>query len=196
MSGSENCHDFVEWLGADMSIEVFLQLDDPSDLARVCSVSSSWRQFVIANALFKQLCLKMFPEMSSVTRVIEVDDIIQPLDVRQSDCIEWEFCKRNHSVYALLAQGLSPFLEKGCISGAISASSTDNYPEESIRNTLVPSDRVASVASYWSSKGQSDPAVPETLVYRLIANLCLVTEIHVQPFQGCFLCRTLLYCRG
>lgn len=45
MSTKENRGDFVQWIGADMSIQVFLHLDDPSDLARVCSVSSSWRHF-------------------------------------------------------------------------------------------------------------------------------------------------------
>ncbi|MBA0674936.1 hypothetical protein Goari_016505, partial [Gossypium aridum] len=73
-----------------------------------------------------------------------------------------------------------------CISEAIIASSTDNYPEESICNTLEPRDRVARTASYWSSKGQKNPAVPETLTYRLIADLCVVTEIKIRPFQAYF----------
>ena len=43
--------------------------------------------------------------------------------------------KRNHKVYAFLTHGLSPFRRINCISQAISASDTDNYPEESIWNT-------------------------------------------------------------
>ncbi|KAF2315676.1 hypothetical protein GH714_040202 [Hevea brasiliensis] len=183
MSTMENRGDFVQRIGADMSIEVFLHLDDPSDLARVCSVSSSWRYFVIANGLFKKLCLKLLPEMYSVAHFIEVNNMIEPVRVGQSDCMEWECLKRNHRVYAQLARGLTPILQNDCISEAISASSTDNYPEESIWNTLEPNDKVGHGASYWSSKGQSNPTVPEALVYKFIANLCLITEIHIQPFQ-------------
>ncbi|KAJ9164151.1 hypothetical protein P3X46_023758 [Hevea brasiliensis] len=186
MSTMENRGDFVQRIGADMSIEVFLHLDDPSDLARVCSVSSSWRYFVIANGLFKKLCLKLLPEMNSVAHFIEVNNMIEPVRVGQSDCMEWECLKRNHRVYAQLARGLTPILQNDCISEAISASSTDNYPEESIWNTLEPNDKVGHGASYWSSKGQSNPTVPEALVYKFIANLCLITEIHIQPFQAYF----------
>lgn len=128
--------------------------------------------------------MKLLPEMRSVAHVIEVNNMIEPVRVGQSDCMEWECLNRNHRVFAQLAQGLTPFLQNDCISEAISASSTDNHPEESIWNTLEPNDKVGRGASYWSSKGQSDPAVPEALVYKFIANLCLVTEIHIQPFQG------------
>ncbi|GLT49001.1 hypothetical protein SLA2020_225870 [Shorea laevis] len=182
----DGCGDFVQFLGHDMSMKIFMHLDDPSDLVRVCSVSSSWRQVVIASNLSKQLCLKLLPEISSVARIIEAKDLIDPLNLRQCDCLEWEFLRRNHKVYAFLAQGLNRFIRKDCISVAISASSTDNYPRESIHNTLEPSDRVGDRASYWSSEGESDPAVPETLVYKLMTNMCLVTEIHIQPFQAYF----------
>lgn len=139
---------------------------------------------MITNGLCKHLCLKRLPEISTVTDFIEVGNMIEPVTVGQSACLEWEYHKRNHRVYAFLARGLNPFLRKDCISEAICASSTDNYPEESIDNTLEPSDRVEHRASYWSSKGASHPSAPETLVYKLMANLCLVTEIHIHPFQG------------
>ncbi|XP_056158831.1 F-box protein At4g00755-like isoform X1 [Syzygium oleosum] len=180
------CGDFVQQLGPDMSVKIFMHLDDPSELARVCAVSRTWRQFVIANDLCKILCLRMFPEVSGVTHVVEADNMIEPLKVRSCTSLEWEQRTRNHKVYAFLARGLTTAVGKNCISEAISASSTDNYPEESVRNTLEPRDRVEHRASYWSSKGECDPKVSESLVYKLNAKLCIVTEIHIQPFQAYF----------
>ncbi|XP_057950609.1 F-box protein At4g00755 [Malania oleifera] len=186
MPTMEGCSDFIKWLGTDMSIKIFLHLEDPSDLVRICSVSSSWRQFVIANELCKQLCFRIFPEMSNVAHIIEVSNMIEPVEIGPKDSTEWNYLKRNHRVYAILARGLTPVMRRDCISRAISASSTDNYPEESIQNTLVPSDRVDQRASYWSSEGASDPKVPEILIYKLMADLCVITEVHVQPFQAYF----------
>ncbi|KAJ8771517.1 hypothetical protein K2173_026694 [Erythroxylum novogranatense] len=140
---------------------------------------------IMENSVAKQLFLKIFPEATSITRAIEVDNLIEPVDVELGDCKKWESLKRNHRVYALLARGLTR-VQTGCMAEAISASSTDHYPEESIQNTLLPSDGFMHGASYWSSKGQSDQIVPETLVYRLTSNLCLISEIRVQPFQAYF----------
>ncbi|XP_050220679.1 F-box protein At4g00755-like [Mercurialis annua] len=178
--------DFVEWLGEDMSIKVFLHLEDPSHLARVSAVSTAWRNFVIANGLFKQLCLKLLPEMRSIVDFVEVKNMIDPVRGGGSNCLKLDYLTRNHRVFSQLTRGLSPVLQNDCISEAISASSTDNFPVESIWNTLEPHDRVEQGASYWSSKGQSHTTAPETLVYKLSANLCLVTEIHIQPFQAYF----------
>ncbi|GKB41923.1 hypothetical protein Tco_0886865 [Tanacetum coccineum] len=50
-------------------------------------------------------------------------------------------------------QGFTSFMRKDCILEAIVASSTDNYPLESIYHTLEPGDRVDLRASYWSSDG-------------------------------------------
>ncbi|OMO97915.1 hypothetical protein COLO4_14268 [Corchorus olitorius] len=182
----DNCGDFIQLLGPDLSMKILMHLDNPADLIRVCLVSTSWRQFVIENGVCKQLCLKLLPEISSVAHTIEVNNLIDSVKVIQHDHFELECLRRNHRVYAILARGLSPLTRKDCISEAISASSTDNYPEESILNTLEPRDRIEHRASYWSSKGQSDPAVPETLIYKLMAKMCLVTEIHVQPFRAYF----------
>ncbi|KAL3524238.1 hypothetical protein ACH5RR_017072 [Cinchona calisaya] len=181
-----NRSDLMEWLGVDLSIKILMFLEDPSDLVRVSAVSSSWRQFVITNGMCKQLCLKMFPEMSTEACAIEIGNMIEPVEVRPDEFIEWACLKRDHKVYAFLAQGLTSFLRKDCISEALSASSTDNDPEESIQNTLQPGDRNGQRASYWSSGGARDPAVPETLTYKLMAKLCVITEIHIQPFQAYF----------
>ncbi|TKY45121.1 F-box protein [Spatholobus suberectus] len=185
MSEVKNNMDFIQLLGPDMSIKILTHLDDPCDLIRVSAVSSSWHRFVIEHGLCKQLCLKMFPEISGVAHIIELDNIIEPISNTLGRYVNWECLKRNHKVYAFLASGLTP-MRKNCISKAISASSTDNYPEESILHTLEPGDRTEYRASYWSSKGESDPSVPETLVYKLVSKMCHVTEIHVQPFQAYF----------
>ncbi|MBA0605209.1 hypothetical protein Godav_017804 [Gossypium davidsonii] len=52
---------------------------------------------------------------------------------------------------------------------------------------------MARTASYWSSKGQRNPVVPETLTYRLIADLYVVTEIKIRPFQAYFQFGYLIY---
>jgi hypothetical protein len=128
----------------------------------------------------------MFPQLSRVARVIELNNGSEkePVEVGSSYQMEWESLKRDDRVYALLARYCTSFLVGNCISQALSASSTDNYPEESIENTLEPADIVERRGSYWSSKGQSNPAIPETLIYKLASELCVVTEINIRPFQG------------
>ncbi|KAF3433026.1 hypothetical protein FNV43_RR24128 [Rhamnella rubrinervis] len=178
--------DFIQWLGPDMSIQILEHLDDPSDIVRVSAVSRLWHQFAIENGLSRQLCLRMFPEISSAAHVIEANNKIEPVKLNRSSNMEWECLRRKHKVYSFLAKGLSPVIRNDCIRGAISASSTDNYPDESIQNTLEARDRVDNRPSYWSSKGEDDPSVPETLLYRLTVKLSVVAEIHVQPFQAFF----------
>ncbi|KAL2540128.1 F-box protein [Abeliophyllum distichum] len=182
----EGSGDFIQYLGSDMSIKLLLSLKDPSDLVCVSAVSSSWRQFVIANGLCKQLFVRTFPEVSRFANVVEVKSTTEPLNYGNDGSSEWACLERDHRVYALLTRRLTSSMRKDCISDAIIASSTDNYPQESIKNTLEPRDRIDHRASYWSSRGESDPAVPETLTYKLAARLCLITEIHVQPFLAYF----------
>uniref|UniRef100_A0A6N2L8T3 F-box domain-containing protein n=1 Tax=Salix viminalis TaxID=40686 RepID=A0A6N2L8T3_SALVM len=179
--------DFLNWLDHDTSMKILGCLQDPADLVRVSSVSRSWRHFVIANGLCKQLCLRMFPHF------LRVDCVSEPScgnekasEVGCSKFVEWETLKREHKAYAFLAQGCLLFPFKECILDAISASSTDNYPVESIRNTLRQGDHSEGRPSYWSSKGQLDAEVPETLVYKLVADICVITEIDIQPFQAYF----------
>ncbi|KAH8516749.1 hypothetical protein H0E87_004922 [Populus deltoides] len=179
--------DFLDWLDHDTSMKILRCLEDPADLVRVSSVSRSWRHFVIANGLCKQLCLRMFPHFLRVECVIEPScDIEKASEVGCSKFVEWETLKREHKVYAFLVQGCMSFPFGKCILDAISASSTDNFPEESIRNTVQQGGPIESRASYWSSKGQRDAAVPETLVYKLVADICVITEINIQPFKAYF----------
>ncbi|KAI3458192.1 hypothetical protein Pfo_014855 [Paulownia fortunei] len=183
MDGSR---DFIQWLGQDMSVKILMCLEDPSDLVRTSAVSSSWRQFVIANGLCKKLCLRMFPEASCFAGVIEIKNMVESVATGTEDSAAWASLESEHRVYASLSRDLISSERENCISDAICASSTDNFPEESIKNTLDPSDRVGHRASYWSSKGESNPSAPETLIYKLASQLCLITEFHVHPFQAYF----------
>lgn len=131
------------------------------------------------------MCLKMFPQLS------EVDHVTEPISCKKtsaeaglSNSLDWENLEREHRVYALLAHCCTKPSVTECVAAAISASSTDNYPEESIENTLEIRDLFGRLASYWSSKGNKDPSAPEKLIYRLASDLCVVTEIGIQPFQG------------
>lgn len=127
----------------------------------------------------------MFPQLSRVDHVTESSDSIKrSTEAGSSNYMEWETLETEHRVYAFLAQGCASFPLRECISEAIVASSTDNYPEERIHHTLEPRDIIGDRASYWSSKGQSNPAVPETLLYKLVSDLCVITEINIKPFQG------------
>ncbi|XP_042506052.1 F-box protein At4g00755-like isoform X2 [Macadamia integrifolia] len=157
-----NCSDFLPWLGTDVSMQILTKLDDPADLVRASAVSRSWREFDVM-------------ELNNGTD-----------EVGSNSSLEWGSLKRDYRVYALLAHSFTSFRRKDCILEAISASSTDNYPEESIDNTLEPDDRTEERASYWSSEGEGNPAVPETLTYRLVSGLCVITEISIQPFQAFF----------
>lgn len=140
---------------------------------------------VIANGLCKKLCLRMFPQLSAVDSVVERGNRRRnPIDVGSCNSAEWESLEREHRAFAFLARQCKTLPATSCIADAVCASSTDNYPFESIVNTLERGDRVGPRASYWSSKGQRDHTVPETLVYKLDAVFCFITEINVQPFQG------------
>lgn len=180
--------DFLHCLDLDTLEKILMYLEEPSDIVRVSAVSQSWRDFVIANGLCKKLCLRKFPQLSRAACVTELNKCgaKEPVEVGSSHSMKWESLAREHRVYATLSRVCTSFPVKDCISEAISASSTDNYPEESINNTLHPKDIVLRTASYWSSKGKSNPAVPETLIYKLVSELCVITEINLRPFQAYF----------
>ncbi|KAL2485377.1 F-box protein [Abeliophyllum distichum] len=185
----ETCIDFLQCLEADMSLSILSCLVDPADLVRAGAVSRFWHQFVIANGLTKQLCLKMYPQLSNIVSIDKMNDgTIRSADYEYNGDMEWKILERDHKVYASLCQALtkSNLSPMDCIENAIWASSTHNYPDESVVNTLNPKDRFFGRASYWSSTGQNDPDVPETLIYKLRDGIWLVTEIDIQPFEAFF----------
>lgn len=173
--------DFLERLGRDLSSKILMCLEDPSDLVRASTVSRSWRHFVIANGFCQQLCVSMIPQLSKVAGVREINKCaaIKPLELSCSD--EWKDLEMDHRVYAYLARVCSSFRGRDCITRAICASSTDTYPGKIIDYTLTPCR-----AFYWSSKGQSNPEVPETLTYKLVSEFCVINEINICPFQAYF----------
>ena len=78
----DNCGDFIQFLGPDMSMKILMHLDNPTDLVRDCLVSSSWHQFVIAKGLCKHLCFKLFPEFFGVAHTIEVNNLIDSVNFK------------------------------------------------------------------------------------------------------------------
>ncbi|XP_059288245.1 F-box protein At4g00755-like, partial [Lycium ferocissimum] len=159
-----------------------------ADVVCAGAVSRLWRQFVATNGISKHLCLRKFPQLSRIARITEADlNVAEGKDVESSSS-SWETLKRDHNVYASLLQAIetSNSCPSNCIGNAVSASSTDHYPDESIVHTLVPRDRYQDLPSHWSSIGHSDPNASETLVYKLKADLCVITEIKIQPFKVYF----------
>lgn len=93
--------------------------------------------------------------------------------------------ERDHRAYSYLCHCLvSPTRKENCILEPIGSSSTDDSQDESIENTMNPSDQAEFGPSYWSSKGTDDHSVSEDLTYRLCSNLCIVSEIKIHPFKG------------
>ncbi|AES80055.1 cyclin-like F-box protein [Medicago truncatula] len=187
MSMMDHSNDFLSLIDIDTSLKIFKCLDDPADLVRVCCVSRSWRHFVVTNGLSKQLCLRMFPQLSRVASVVELNQngVNGQTDVGSSQSIS-PALQKDHRVYSYFANSCLSPVAVDCIAKAIGASSTDNFPQESIDHTLDERDNVAGRFSYWSSSGQSNPNVPETLTYHLTSQICVITEINIQPFQAHF----------
>ncbi|XP_048631297.1 F-box protein At4g00755-like [Brassica napus] len=185
--------DFVENLDTDMSLAILSCLDDPSDLVRASAVSRSWRDFVIKHSLSKNLCLKLFHQLTSVDRIIDTSNDMKESFEAGSSRDDTRVLEREHRVYALLAKGCTSSPIRSCIADAIIASSTDNFPAESILNTLDERDRIGGTPSYWSSTGHHKTSVPETLLYQLKGDLCVITELSVQPFQAYFQPGTPIY---
>ncbi|KAI3960566.1 hypothetical protein MKW92_042250 [Papaver armeniacum] len=180
LTGMEGSRDFLPLLNHDLSLKIFSYLDEPADVVRASSVSHSWRTFVIANGVSKSLCLRWCPETPCAIKAIEEDNIIEPLKVETNGNVGMEKLKKNHRVYAFLARGVDYYVTNDCISEAICASTTDNFLEENIRNTLV----LNRGASYWSSARESNPDLPEMLTYKLVPELRFITKIRVQLNQA------------
>ncbi|KAF7062476.1 hypothetical protein CFC21_069071 [Triticum aestivum] len=178
---------FLDLVGPDLSACVFARLQDPADLARAATVSRPWRRFVEGNGFLKKVCVRKFPELAVLTAAVEVrrspDPAPAPGPIGGGGGAE----ANEHRIYSHLYGALvaaSPPVD--CILHCVGASSTDNFPDETIDNTLEPQDRVNNRFSYWSSAGQDDPDVPETLTYRLVSDICVVDEIRIQPFKAFF----------
>jgi len=128
----------------------------------------------------------MFPQLSRVACVVELNQngVNGDTEVGSSQSMESLALQKDHRVYSYFAKSCLSPVAVDCIAKAIGASSTDNFPQESIDHTLEERDNIGGRFSYWSSSGQSNPNVPETLTYQLTSQICLITEINIQPFQG------------
>lgn len=183
----EENNDFLQRLNADMARNVLQYLEAPADIAHFAAVSRSWRQFVVECGCSKELCIRLFPEVSMFNCVVEVSQTINTEGTSSSKGSEWQNLEAEHRVYTQLARNLmTPPIDKGCIQQSISASSTDNFPDESIMYTLDPRPFEDDRPSYWSSEGKSNAEVPETLTYKLSSRLCIVHEVKIRPFQAYF----------
>ncbi|KAL5219031.1 hypothetical protein ABZP36_019715 [Zizania latifolia] len=189
MEEDDSCGcDFLNWLSPDASACIFRLLDYPADLVRSAAVSRSWRRFVVENNFSKSLCLRICPDIANFTSVEEVSRSVQPPPTAKSSRdVELKARERDYRIYSYLAGALvSTKPSMDCILHCIGASSTDNFPEESIDNTLEPNDHVHHQPSYWSSSGHDDSDVPESLMYRLNSDMCIIDEIRVRPFKAYF----------
>lgn len=182
--------DFLDWLGPDISTTIFQLLDDPADLARVAAVSRSWRRFVAVNKFSKHLCRQICPEAASFTRAVVVARLPPPPPHAACESSQGAECRARdgeHAAYSYLAGALvSGKPATDLVMRCVGASSTDNFPDETIENTLVPHDMVNFRPSYWSSGGEDDPDVPESLTYTLASDLCVIEEIRIRPFEATF----------
>ncbi|WZZ41679.1 hypothetical protein YC2023_037938 [Brassica napus] len=169
--------DFVSKLDTDTLLSILSCLDDPSALVRASAsaVSRSWRDF----GLSKKLCFKLFYQLTCVDRVNEKSSW------SRSSLMDTKLLEREHKAFALLAKGCTSSPIRSCIADAIIASSTHNF-RKSILNTLDEIDQIGDTPSYWSSSGQQESSVPETLLYKLKGDLCVVTEFSIHPFQAYF----------
>ncbi|DBB00465.1 TPA: hypothetical protein ACH3X3_002177 [Trebouxia sp. C0006] len=77
--------------------------------------------------------------------------------------------------------------KESLIAEAVQASSTDN-DEERIQNVLQPSARMRGFfnACYWSSGPSEDVDSSEALDFKLAHPVCVVHEVHLQPFKAYF----------
>ncbi|XP_057870659.1 F-box protein At4g00755 isoform X4 [Cryptomeria japonica] len=183
----ENGNDLLQQIGADNARSVLQYLETPADLARISAVSRFWRHFVAENQCSRGLCIKLFPEVSRFVCAFEIGQQVNFEGASLSKVTEWKNIEREHRVYTQLARDLmEPATENNCIQHPISASSTDIFPDESIMYTLHPSAIEDDRPSYWSSQGESNSDVPETLTYRLSSRLCVVHEVKIHPFQAYF----------
>lgn len=154
---------------------------------------------MIRHSLCKKLWLKKVPQFSSIISTVDDSNgVLRLSDLLSTSPASWETLKKEHKIYSSLLQPLAkPIVApKECISCPIGASSTDQ--DSDIANTVIPHERYPLGAAYWSSTGQSDPDVPEYLLYRLNSKVCIVTGVHIRPYKGdrCQLHSILLYVPG
>ncbi|MCO5570917.1 hypothetical protein L7F22_024647 [Adiantum nelumboides] len=133
---------------------------------------------VIEGELWRRMCLKAFPEVGNKFKCLIGG--ARGDNQHQSEL-------KSSTYYLLLQRLLSPPLQRTCIAEPLHASSTDNLPQESVAQTLYPeSEYPVEAHSYWSSVGEANASMPETLTYRLVSDLCVVHDVKIKPFLASF----------
>eukprot|EP00246_Nothoceros_aenigmaticus_P009988 TRINITY_DN26265_c0_g1_i1.p1 TRINITY_DN26265_c0_g1~~TRINITY_DN26265_c0_g1_i1.p1 ORF type:complete len:430 (+),score=39.72 TRINITY_DN26265_c0_g1_i1:227-1516(+) len=186
---SHGGRDMMEKLDDDTAMHVLSYLTSAIDVARASAVSLSWRGFVRDGRLWRRLCGNSFPAVDKFVTVRDAwprdGDGGSPKSASHVGALRLE-----ELIFRNLFQEMQrPPGELNCLKEALGASSTDNYPEESINETLYPRPRhngLQQIPSYWSSKGQECSDIPETLTYKLVSRLCVVHEVYIQPFKAYF----------
>ncbi|KAM7261247.1 hypothetical protein ACFE04_026722 [Oxalis oulophora] len=175
-------------LDLEKQLDILLRLDDPSKLLRFSCASPSHQRFVVENGVFKQQCLRMFPQLSDVVLVTECMDKDKPNDAAgSSKRLKSTTLEKEHRVYSYFYRCIKSIPIGDLIHSTLCASSTkthDPYMALTIDHTLLARNSFGSLtSSHWLSTGQYDASVPEMLTYKLINPLCVVTEINIKPFQ-------------
>ncbi|XP_076887622.1 F-box protein At4g00755-like [Bidens hawaiensis] len=166
--------DFLKCLEPDMALKILTCLDKSTDLLRASAVSRHWRNIVVSNGLSKKLRMTKYPELACITHIVQPSCHDNSADTL-----------RDHWVYASLFKAINSFNVAYCIEAPVSASSTNNYPEETFKNTMISvKTRTIRQGNYWSSNGSYDPETPETLIYKVMPSFCVVIQILLHPFQG------------
>ncbi|AES75351.1 DUF4283 domain protein [Medicago truncatula] len=114
------------------------------------------KDFIVKNGICKKRCFKMLPEITDVVDSIEVDNITEPISDMLDVCEDWERLKRNHKVDVVLASHLARYVKNG-ITKSIEETYSFNHELGDVR---------------------------ESINYKLCSNICLITKIRVQPYQG------------
>ncbi|KAH9624520.1 hypothetical protein KSS87_019494 [Heliosperma pusillum] len=143
------------------------------------------KKIVIENGMCKKFCLNLCPEAS---RIIDVDEVLdKPERVCRTETLKIdEVLERYHRAFSFLSIYLAAYRCAGEIEKRICASSYGRVPDEEVssEDDFDYSHIDDENPTYWSSKGNKDPTISETVVYKTISNLCIIKEIHVQPFEA------------
>ncbi|KAL2642639.1 hypothetical protein R1flu_010226 [Riccia fluitans] len=174
----------MERLGADTIICILKHLTAPADVASASIVCRSWRQYVLEGQLWREVCRREFPELQLI-EVEFADCVARGSEGAGSSHVFQSTLEKYHHGYNRLYREFTEtsVSDRNCIGAAIAASSTDEFPRESIHETLYANPTKSWMRwmndqwSNWSSKGQRDPEVPETLTYKLVSSVCLIHEI-------------------
>jgi len=176
--------------------------EDETALARSMAVCRRWRAAVVAGRLWRRCFERSFPDFD-LTSIASLDcastlsSLSQPSSSASTSSssfsdkrLELDSELWNELWRESVLTSISP---NSCVVAALAASSTDNFPDESIEHTLeplpyraLPRGGLLPQPSYWSSTGTQDPNVPETLTYELEHRVTVVHEVRVQPFKASF----------